>query len=115
MFLLIYCCVRAMSTLGFDKYVEPLKIYLLKYRDSVRGEKPEKKSAAYKKSSDSSAQPKRSLLEGASHIQYSRPYQPYNSSHTSVTGMPFLDSSPLIAPNKVEVPILSICIILVSL
>lgn len=33
----------AMSTLGFDKYVEPLKIYLAKYRESVKGEKPEKK------------------------------------------------------------------------
>lgn len=29
----------AMSTLGFDKYVEPLKIYLSKYRETVRGEK----------------------------------------------------------------------------
>ncbi|KAG5180112.1 nuclear transcription factor Y subunit B4, partial [Tribonema minus] len=33
----------AMSTLGFDKYVEPLKLYLAKYRESVKGEKPEKK------------------------------------------------------------------------
>jgi nuclear transcription Y subunit beta len=33
----------AMSTLGFDKYVEPLKIYLAKYREAVKGEKPEKK------------------------------------------------------------------------
>ncbi|KAL7539783.1 hypothetical protein ACHAXR_010599 [Thalassiosira sp. AJA248-18] len=32
----------AMSTLGFDKYVEPLKIYLSKYREAVRGDKPEK-------------------------------------------------------------------------
>jgi nuclear transcription Y subunit beta len=32
----------AMSTLGFDKYVEPLKLYLGKYREAVRGEKPEK-------------------------------------------------------------------------
>jgi nuclear transcription Y subunit beta len=31
-----------MSTLGFDKYVEPLKLYLGKYREAVRGEKPEK-------------------------------------------------------------------------
>merc|ERR1719272_681727 len=30
----------AMSTLGFDKYVEPLKLYLQKYRDSVKGDKP---------------------------------------------------------------------------
>jgi len=34
----------AMSTLGFDKYVEPLKIYLSKYREAVRGDKPEKHS-----------------------------------------------------------------------
>jgi nuclear transcription Y subunit beta len=34
----------AMSTLGFDKYVEPLKIYLAKYREAVKGDKPEKKS-----------------------------------------------------------------------
>lgn len=32
----------AMSTLGFDKYVEPLKLYLSKYREAVRGDKPEK-------------------------------------------------------------------------
>lgn len=32
----------AMSTLGFDKYVEPLKVYLAKYREAVKGEKPEK-------------------------------------------------------------------------
>eukprot|EP00804_Cyclotella_cryptica_P027100 CCRYP_013633-RA/>CCRYP_013633-RA protein AED:0.13 eAED:0.13 QI:88/1/1/1/1/1/3/469/187 len=35
----------AMSTLGFDKYVEPLKVYLAKYREAVRGEKPEKVGA----------------------------------------------------------------------
>mmetsp|Transcript_4005 Transcript_4005/g.4627 ORF Transcript_4005/g.4627 Transcript_4005/m.4627 type:complete len:141 (+) Transcript_4005:132-554(+) len=34
----------AMSTLGFDKYVEPLKLYLTKYREAVRGDKPEKPS-----------------------------------------------------------------------
>ncbi|CAM9892134.1 unnamed protein product [Chrysoparadoxa australica] len=33
----------AMSTLGFDKYVDPLKLYLSKYRESVKGEKPDKK------------------------------------------------------------------------
>jgi len=32
----------AMSTLGFDKYVEPLRHYLSKYREAVRGEKPDK-------------------------------------------------------------------------
>ena len=35
----------AMSTLGFDKYVEPLKLYLSKYREAVRGDKPEKHTA----------------------------------------------------------------------
>jgi len=33
----------AMSTLGFDKYVEPLKIYLTKYREAIRGDKPDSK------------------------------------------------------------------------
>lgn len=43
----------AMSTLGFDKYIDPLKLYLSKYRDSVKGEKPEKKpSAASMRKSD---------------------------------------------------------------
>ncbi|KAH3816249.1 nuclear transcription factor Y subunit beta-like [Dreissena polymorpha] len=30
----------AMSTLGFDTYVEPLKQYLQKYRESMKGDKP---------------------------------------------------------------------------
>ncbi|XP_065569051.1 uncharacterized protein LOC136032683 isoform X2 [Artemia franciscana] len=29
----------AMSTLGFDNYIEPLKVYLQKYRESMKGEK----------------------------------------------------------------------------
>lgn len=29
----------AMTTLGFDNYVEPLKVYLTKYRESLKGEK----------------------------------------------------------------------------
>lgn len=29
----------AMQTLGFDNYVEPLKLYLQKYRESIKGEK----------------------------------------------------------------------------
>lgn len=33
----------AMSTLGFDKYIDPLKTYLHKYREAVQNEKPEKK------------------------------------------------------------------------
>ena len=28
-----------MSTLGFDNYVDPLKLYLQKYRESMKGEK----------------------------------------------------------------------------
>ena len=36
----------AMSTLGFDKYVEPLKLYLEKYRETVKDEKPEKGAKA---------------------------------------------------------------------
>ena len=36
----------AMSTLGFDKYVEPLKLYLNKYREAVRGDKPDKSRPA---------------------------------------------------------------------
>jgi hypothetical protein len=46
---------RAMSTLGFDRYVEPLKIYLAKYRDSVRGDRPDKKGGE-----EYGAQPKNS-------------------------------------------------------
>lgn len=34
----------AMSTLGMDKYIEPLRTYLGKYRESVKGDKPEKKT-----------------------------------------------------------------------
>ncbi|CAN7988797.1 unnamed protein product, partial [Ixodes hexagonus] len=29
----------AMSTLGFDNYIEPLKVYLQKYREAMKGEK----------------------------------------------------------------------------
>ncbi|GLE06198.1 hypothetical protein PINS_up015440 [Pythium insidiosum] len=35
--------IWAMSTLGFDCYVEPLKLYLQKYRESVKVEKNDKK------------------------------------------------------------------------
>ena len=36
----------AMSTLGFDKYVEPLKIYLTKYREAIRSSNPRGHAAA---------------------------------------------------------------------
>ena len=29
----------ALSTLGFDPYAEPLKLYLTKYRESIKGDK----------------------------------------------------------------------------
>ncbi|CAN0464594.1 unnamed protein product, partial [Hapterophycus canaliculatus] len=31
--------ICSMDTLGFDEYIEPLKVYLAKYRASVKGEK----------------------------------------------------------------------------
>jgi len=36
----------AMSTLGFDKYVEPLKLYLHKYREAVRGAEGSKQQSS---------------------------------------------------------------------
>ena len=56
----------AMNTLGFDKYVEPLKTYLSKYRESVKGEKPEKKLSVSarkerERNEQSAAQPKMAL------------------------------------------------------
>merc|ERR1712232_307668 len=35
--------IWAMGTLGFDSYIEPLKIYLKKYRETVKTEKNDKK------------------------------------------------------------------------
>lgn len=29
-----------MSNLGFDNYIEPLRLYLQKYRDNTKGDKP---------------------------------------------------------------------------
>ena len=31
-----------MATLGFDSYIEPLRVYLGKYRDTVKGDRPER-------------------------------------------------------------------------
>ncbi len=45
----------AMGTLGFDQYGEPLRIYLAKYRESVKGEKPEKKTGKADKNSNGTA------------------------------------------------------------
>ncbi|KAK9506766.1 hypothetical protein O3M35_008643 [Rhynocoris fuscipes] len=42
----------AMTTLGFDNYVEPLKLYLLKYREATKGVKPLAPGEIYDDSSD---------------------------------------------------------------
>ena len=47
----------AMSTLGFDKYVEPLKLYLNKYREAVRGDKPDKSSRVSQQQQAAQQQP----------------------------------------------------------
>ena len=39
----------AMSTLGMEKYIEPLRTYLSKYRESVKGEKPDKNKSSVTK------------------------------------------------------------------
>ena len=46
----------AMSALGFDKYIEPLKVYLMKYKEAVKGEK-EFKGKGKKKSNDAKESP----------------------------------------------------------
>jgi nuclear transcription Y subunit beta len=56
----------AMSTLGFDRYIEPLKIYLNKYRDAVKGDKPEKKPTTGKKGELMSSSPS-GMMGGMSH------------------------------------------------
>uniref|UniRef100_A0A0V0GBE5 Nuclear transcription factor Y subunit beta n=2 Tax=Triatominae TaxID=70999 RepID=A0A0V0GBE5_TRIDM len=42
----------AMTTLGFDNYVEPLKLYLLKYREATKGVKPLTSGEIYEDSND---------------------------------------------------------------
>jgi len=64
----------AMSTLGFDKYVDPLKIYLCKYRDTVKkGEKADKKqpAALMNKKSELMAPHKKMVSEGPQTLGYS--------------------------------------------
>lgn len=38
--------ITSMNTLGFDDYIEPLKVYLAKYRASVKGDKNADMNAA---------------------------------------------------------------------
>lgn len=33
----------AMGTLGMEKYIPTLQVYLLKYREAVKGEKPDRR------------------------------------------------------------------------
>jgi hypothetical protein len=53
-----------MTTLGFEHYIEPLKLYLSKYRDAVKGEKPDKKYTARTKAEkdDSSYQSSNNMM-----------------------------------------------------
>jgi hypothetical protein len=80
-----------MSTLGFDKYVEPLKVYLGKYRESVRGDRPDKKITNRKDMITSSSF---MTSTGLPHFPYDHP-----------AGMTFLSDHavPMIAPGKGEV------------
>lgn len=55
----------SMSTLGLEKYVEPLKIYLVKYRESARAEKPDRMDNR-EESSSSEAAPNSSSSGGYS-------------------------------------------------
>ena len=57
----------AMGTLGFEEYGAPLQVYLNKYRESVKGEKPDKKGAApalKRKEPPTNVQPKYSHHKG---------------------------------------------------
>lgn len=65
-----------MGTLGFDKYCDPLKVYLSKYREAVKGEKPEKKTIVKK------IEPSNSNSYNSSQYQYQYQYQ-YNNTTTS--------------------------------
>ena len=80
-----------MSTLGFDKYVDPLKVYLAKYRESVRGERPEKKAPGRK---DMSAQPK--IVNSAP------PMTSYSFDSSVISYISNDHTTPLMAPGKTE-------------
>lgn len=72
----------AMSTLGFDRYIEPLKIYLSKYRDTVKGEKPEKGKLPQ-------GQQQRTLSEGEPSPGQTQPYMvSYKDNPNAYLGAP---------------------------
>jgi hypothetical protein len=64
----------AMSTLGFDQYGAPLQVYLNKYRESVKGEKPEKGKAGSAAKVSAAAQPKSSGKPASAAAAYSSGY-----------------------------------------
>lgn len=83
----------AMSTLGFDKYVDPLKTYLLKYRESVKGEKPEKKPSA-RALKDAALASSAQSMKSTAHS----PMPPLNS----MIGVPPDSSSGLMPPSLIS-------------
>jgi len=58
--------LAAMTSLGFDKYVEPLSIYLQKYRESIKGEKGASSKRGRKSSGVGKQPPKKRARGGAS-------------------------------------------------
>lgn len=90
----------AMSTLGFDRYVEPLKIYLAKYRDSVRGDRPEKKGGE-----EYGAQPKAISHVGSMAAAGEAPMFSFESTSGVMAMMPDY-RPPSMAPGKNEAPLL---------
>ena len=76
----------AMNTLGFEKYIDPLKTYLLKYRESVKGEKPEKVNKSAMKAS-ANAKKERDRLDFLMQSKFSNP------SSLSTPIMSYLNSS----------------------
>jgi len=73
----------AMTTLGFDNYVEPLKVYLTKYRESLKGEKV-LNVAEYAHHVDSEEQ-----ASGLSAIQYQIAGSNLHPSMVSADGTPY--------------------------
>lgn len=58
----------ALSTLGFDPYVEPLKLYLTKYRESIKGDKSLGEDTMQEEAIQISPQQMVQLAEGSQHV-----------------------------------------------
>jgi nuclear transcription Y subunit beta len=80
----------AMGTLGFDKYSGPLKIYLSKYRDSVKGDKPEKKIV--NKKPEGKNNNTHNTLQGNLGVIVSNIAANNNANHSKLSPMPDLSS-----------------------